>query len=131
VRHRNDGFFNFLDPIREGGVAFSGKTITPVAVGALAVSLAIKSERIQEGLFGCLSAYAAASAVRTFVAYPLIARTRPDSSRGIQTPPAKQGDQYHFDFPGTSNWGRHALPGGHVANVAACAAMLPTAPTMA
>lgn len=124
VRHRNDGFFNVLEPVREGGVAFSGKTITPVAIGALVVSLAIKNQPIQEGLFGCVSAYASTSAVRTFVVYPLVARTRPDSSRSTQTAPAQQGDQYRIDFPGSSDWGRHSLPGGHVANVAACASFL-------
>jgi membrane-associated phospholipid phosphatase len=124
VRHRNDGFFNVLDPVREGGAAFSGKTITPVAIGARVVSLAIKNQPIQEGLFGCVSAYVSTSAVRTFVVYPPVARTRPDSSRSTQPPAAQQGDQYKIDFSGSSDWGRHSLPGGHVANVAACTSFL-------
>lgn len=124
AHHRDDDVFNFLNPVREGGVAFSGKTITPIAVGTLAVALVIKNQRVQEGLFGCLSAYASTSAVRTFVVYPLIARTRPDSSRTFEPPPARQGDQYHFDFPGSNDWGRHSFPGGHIANVAACASFL-------
>ncbi|HEY4218200.1 MAG TPA: phosphatase PAP2 family protein [Gemmatimonadaceae bacterium] len=124
VRNQNSSAFDFLEPIREGGVAFSGKTITPVALGALAIGLATKNERLQDGLFGCLTAYAASSVVRNYVMYPLVARTRPDSGRSTESPPAKNGDQYKFDFPGSSNWGEHSFPGGHVANVAACAEFL-------
>src|SRR5262249_9399431 len=50
----------------------------------------------------------------------LVSRTRPDSGRGVQPPPAAQGDQYHFTVPGTGEWGRHALPGGHVSSVTSC-----------
>ena len=124
-RHRDDKNFSALDGLREGGVAFSGRTITPVAAGALVLALATRNERIQEGLFGCLTAYGASSAVRTFVVYPLVARTRPDSGHsGIPSTPAKSGDQYKISFPGTSNWGRHSFPGGHVTNVVACAEFL-------
>jgi membrane-associated phospholipid phosphatase len=126
----------FLDPVRENGAAFSGRTITPVASGLLVIALADRNARLQEGLFGCLSAYAATSAVRTFAVYPLVARTRPDrdlvipgappdsSPTGVEPPPARQGDQYRFSVPGTTDWGRHSLPGGHIANVVACASFL-------
>lgn len=124
--HREDKAFNFLDPVRAGGAAFSGKTITPVAVGALAVSVIANSGPMEEGIFGCATSYAASSVVRTFVLYPLVARTRPDdrSVPNGTTPPAKQGDQYHFDFPGSSDWGRHSFPGGHMANITACTSFL-------
>jgi len=124
VHDRDDGIFQIVKPFREGGAAFSGKTITPVAIGVLAVAVVARNEPTLEGIFGCATSYAASSAVRTFVAYPLVARTRPDSSRTFDAPPARQGDQYHFAFPGTSDWGRHSFPGGHIANVAACAGFL-------
>jgi membrane-associated phospholipid phosphatase len=124
VRNQHNGAYDFLKPVREGGVAFSGRTITPVALGALALGLATKNERLQDGLFGCLTAYGASSIARNYVMYPLIARTRPDSSRRVASPPAESGDQYKFDFPGSSKWGVHSFPGGHVANVAACAEFL-------
>jgi membrane-associated phospholipid phosphatase len=125
VKHRDDNAFDFISPFRSGGVAFSGKTITPVAVGVLVLSLATKNETLQEGLFGCVTAYAASSAVRTFVIYPIVARTRPDPSvPDVVAPPAREGDQYDFGFPGSSDWGRHSLPGGHIANVVACAEFL-------
>jgi membrane-associated phospholipid phosphatase len=125
VARDNDGAFEALKPFRQGGVAFSGTTIAPVALGVLVVSLATKSEPMQEALFGCATAYGASSAVRTFVIYPLVARTRPDprSPEG-PPPPATAGDQYHFSFPGTTDWGGHSLPGGHIANVVACAEFL-------
>ena len=123
--HGDDGAFEVLKPFRAGGVAFSGKTITPIAVGVLVVSLAIKNETIQEGLFGCVTSYGASSLVRSFVVYPLVERTRPDPRPPTgPPPPATAGDQYKFSFPGTTDWGGHSLPGGHIANVVACAEFL-------
>ncbi len=125
VRHSDDNTFDILSPFRAGGAAFSGKTITPVAVGVLVLSLATKNETLQEGLFGCVTAYAASSIVRTFVIYPIVARTRPEPRvPDVVAPPATEGDQYKFAIPGSSDWGRHSLPGGHIANVVACAEFL-------
>lgn len=123
--NRNAWPFAPLDPLREGGVVFSGRAIAPVAVGALAVSVVAKNQRLQEGLFGCLASYGASSAVRNYVVYPLVARTRPDRREpNVVAPPARQGDQYHFSIPGSSDWGRHSFPGGHIANVFACSEFL-------
>ena len=125
VKHQDDNAFDFISPFRSGGVAFSGKTITPIAIGVLVVSLATKSETMQEGLFGCVTAYGASSIVRTFVVYPLVARTRPEPREpDVVAPPASEGDQYEFGIPGSSDWGRHSLPGGHIANVVACTEFL-------
>jgi membrane-associated phospholipid phosphatase len=123
-KQRDDGTWSALKPFREGGIAFSGKTITPIALSALLVAVVTRNDRLQQGLLGCATAYAASSAVRTFVYYPLVARTRPDSSHDIEQPPAQNGDQYDIDVPGSSSWGRHSFPGGHVANVAACTGFL-------
>ncbi|HEY6825250.1 MAG TPA: phosphatase PAP2 family protein [Gemmatimonadaceae bacterium] len=124
VKQTNNATWWFLKPFREGGIAFSGQFITPVALGALAVSVVERNYRLQEALLGCGAAYAASSAVRTYVIYPVLARTRPDSSHDIRTPPATFGDQYEVNIPGARSWGRHSFPGGHVANVAACAEFL-------
>ena len=124
-RHRDDAAFKILRPVRRGGALFSGKTLTPIALGTLAVAVLTKSQPMQQGLLGCATSYAASSIVRTFVFYKLLGRERPEprDSTGPASP-AEQGDQYHFAAPGSSNWGMHSLPGGHVANVAACAASL-------
>jgi membrane-associated phospholipid phosphatase len=126
VRNRDHSAWSALAGVREGGFAFTGKTVTPIAIGALAFGLATKNQRLQEGLFGCLAAYGATSVVRNYVLYSLVSRTRPDSSRGdpVDTPAARQGDQYDIDFPGSSEWGRHSLPAGHATNVVACASFL-------
>jgi membrane-associated phospholipid phosphatase len=56
--------------------------------------------------------------------YRLIGRPRPDSVRHEHSQvPSEQGDQYKF-YWGSNDWGRHSLPAGHVANVAACASFL-------
>ena len=125
VAHQKDQAYDFLKPIRTGGAAFTGKAITPVALGLLVVSLATKNETLQEGLFGCVTAYGASSIVRTFVIYPAVARTRPDprAPEG-PPPPARHGDQYEFSFPGQATWGQHSLPGGHLANITACGEFL-------
>jgi membrane-associated phospholipid phosphatase len=124
-RNRDAAIFDALDPVREGGVVFSGRAITPIALGALAVGVVTKNQRLQEGLFGCLSSYGASSVVRNYVVYPLVARTRPDTRQpNVVAPTAEPGDQYDFSFPGSHDWGRHSFPGGHIANVFACSEFL-------
>ena len=125
VNHRDDDVFNVLDPLRPGGLAFSGKTITPIAVGALVLSVATNNQRLQEGIFGCATSYGASSVVRTLVFYQVVSRTRPDPDRN-NGPAAKNGDQYDFGFPGSGEWGEHSLPGGHLANITACVMFLTT-----
>src|SRR5262249_16078651 len=49
VRHRDDGTWHFLRPFREGGDAFSGRTVAPFAVGALGVALIMKNDAMLEG----------------------------------------------------------------------------------
>jgi membrane-associated phospholipid phosphatase len=123
---RNDNGWSFLHEFREGGAAFSGRTITPIAVGVYIIGLATKSVPLRDGVWGCAASYASSSIVRNYVFYEAIGRVRPDSFRHHDpTPtPAASGDQYKFStFPG-SKWGRHSLPAGHVANVMACASYL-------
>src|SRR5262249_49085415 len=105
VRHQHDGAFDFVSPFREGGAAFSGRTLTPVARGALGLSIATRSSGLQQGLLGCAAAYAASSVPRNYIFYPLIARERPDSGRGAASAAAVPGDQYRFSVPGRSAWG--------------------------
>jgi membrane-associated phospholipid phosphatase len=115
-----------LKELREGGVAFSGKTITPVVGGLYVIGLATKSTPIRDGVWGCAASYASSSIVRNYVFYEVVGRRRPDPIRGKHelSLRAREGDQYKFKaFPG-SEWGMHSLPAGHVANIAACAGFL-------
>jgi membrane-associated phospholipid phosphatase len=123
--HQRDGAFSSLKELREGGRAFAGTTITPIAAGVYVIGLATKSQGIRDGVWGCVAAYASESVVRTQVMYRLVGRLRPDSIRGAHTRvPNEQGDQYKFFFPGSNAWGKHSLPAGHVANISACASFL-------
>jgi hypothetical protein len=128
VRNEGNAAWSALKEFREGGHAFSGKYITPVAAATLVYGLATKNTKIQEGLFGCLASYTAGSVVRNYVFYYAIGRERPDSSRddAVTSPAADEGDQYHFTFPGKKDWGMHSLPAGHAANIMACATYLNT-----
>lgn len=125
VRHHDDGVWSALNEFREGGSAFAGTTITPVVAGVYVVGLVTKSRGIRDGVWGCVASYASESVVRSQVMYRLVGRLRPDSLRTDHVlVESKQGDQYKFYFPGSNAWGKHSLPAGHVANVAACASFL-------
>lgn len=126
VRRRYDWFYDrALSSVREGGAAFSGRYIVPVAAGAYIIGIATNNRAIRDAFMGCLSAYGATSVVRSFVAYSLVARTRPDSARdpANASPPAREGDQYQIDL-GHGGWGRNSFPAGHTANMAACASFI-------
>lgn len=125
LAHQKDPVFSVLKEFREGGAAFAGKTITPVALGIYVIGLATKNRGIRDGVWGCVASYASESVVRSQVMYRLVGRLRPDTLRvdHVQVP-SEEGDQYKFSFPGGSAWGKHSLPAGHVANVAACASFL-------
>ena len=125
VRNRNSSGWSALKEVREGGLAFSGKTITPIAIGLFGVGLATKSEGLQDGLFGCLSSYVSGSVVRNQIAYRLVARRRPSPDKsGPETAAAQQDDQYDIELPGKADWGQHSMPAGHAANIIACASFL-------
>jgi len=124
-KHRDDRVFKILKPFRTGGILFSGKTLTPIALGTLAVAVLTKNQSMQQGLLGCATAYASSSVLRKFVIYPLVGRERPEPRNDSgPSAPAGHGDQYQLSAPGSGRWGMHSLPGGHVANVAACGASL-------
>jgi membrane-associated phospholipid phosphatase len=123
--NRQNSAWSALRAFREGGPAFSGRTITPVAVGLYAIGLATKSTAIRNGVWGCVAAYGAESIIRTQVFYRIIGRERPDSARGDHhEQPSEHGDQYQLEVPASKAWGDHSFPAGHVANVAACASFL-------
>jgi membrane-associated phospholipid phosphatase len=126
VRNQHSSVWSPLSELREGGSAFSGKTITPIAAGVYVIGLATKNTKIRDGVWGCIASYGSESLVRTQIFYRVTNRERPDSDHKHvlpPAPPAQQGDQYHFKF-GDGGWGMHSLPAGHVANVAACASFL-------
>jgi membrane-associated phospholipid phosphatase len=126
--HGQDAAWRSLAELREGGHAFSGRTVTPVAIAVYGVGLAIKNQNLRDGVMGCVASYASESVLRNYVFYPLVARPRPDPDRthaDDNTPGgAEEGDQYVFQVPGSGTWGKHSMPAGHIANVAACVSFL-------
>lgn len=124
VRHHDDNVWSALHAFREGGSAFAGKNVAPVVAGLYVVGLVTRSQGVRDAVWGCVASYASESLVRSQVLFRLIARDRPDSVRGThELVGSAEGDQYRFDFPG-DGWGKHSVPAGHVANVAACASYL-------
>ena len=126
VRNQNWHGWSVIKEFREGGSAFSGKTVTPVVGALYVVGVITKNTGIRDGVWGCLASYGSESIARTQIFYRFTNRERPDSDHKHvlpPPPPAEQGDQYHFKF-GDGGWGMHSFPAGHVANVAACASFL-------
>jgi PAP2 superfamily protein len=126
VRNKNASGLGVLDPVRRGGFLYGGGRLAPVAGVAYIVGIATKNQDVRDALMGCGATWTANSVVRSQILYRFIARERPDSTRGRDPnwPPAEPGDQYNIQLTGFngSPWGMHSFPGGHLANVAGCAA---------
>jgi membrane-associated phospholipid phosphatase len=128
VSNRDRGFLHAIKPFRRGGTFYTVNKVTPYLGGLYVVGVAINHQGIRDGILGCLSAYAANTTIRHQLVYRIVGRDRPETSKNVggegdpaPQPPAEQGDQYDFHIP-AKNWGQHSFPGGHVANMATCAA---------
>jgi len=111
-KHRNDRVFKILKPFRTGGILFAGKTLTPVALGTLAVAVLTKNQAMQQGLLGCATAYASSSLLRRFVIYPLVAFAY---TNAMSIPTAEGKERLNFfedshSFPIASEYLRGELP---------------------
>lgn len=127
VRHHDASYWSALHAFREGGIAFTGRAVAPVVGAVYVAGLATRNRGLRDGVIGCIVAAESEGLVRTQLGYRLIGRTRPDSSlhHVVEAPPARAGDQYRFRVPVSyADWGDHAFPAGHMANVAACASFL-------
>jgi PAP2 superfamily protein len=126
VRNKDASAFDVLDPIRKGGRLYGGSVLAPVAGVAYIVGIATKNQGVRDAIMGCGATWGANNVLRAQVLYRFIARERPDSTRGRDPnwPAAQPGDQYNIQLKGFdgSPWGMHSFPGGHIANIAGCAA---------
>ena len=77
---RNDSApgLRFLDPLRRGGVLFSGKYVNPPAAALYLVGLATKNQGIRDGVMGCAASWGATAVARR-VMYLAVGRARPDT----------------------------------------------------
>jgi membrane-associated phospholipid phosphatase len=127
LAHRDEGLLKAIGPVRRGGDLYTLNKAVPVVGGAYILALATQNRGLRDGIMGCAAAYTAGTTLRHLVVYNVIGRDRPDTVRnhpeGESSPPAQQGDQYHFSVP-SHGWKDHSFPGGHVATVATCASFL-------
>jgi membrane-associated phospholipid phosphatase len=125
VRDSASAAFDALKPFRRGGVFFKGASVVPAAAAVLVAGYATNNQDLRDAIWGCGASAVSNSVARNQVLYRVIRRTRPDSSKDNPpvSPPAQQGDQYDIGL-GPDSWGEKSLPGGHIANITACASFL-------
>jgi membrane-associated phospholipid phosphatase len=125
VRDSASAAFDALKPFRRGGIFFQGAKLVPGAAAVLVAGYATNNQDLRDAIWGCGASAVSNSVARNQVIYRIIKRTRPDSSKDNPpvSPPAQQGDQYDIGI-GPKSWGEKSLPGGHIANITACASFL-------
>lgn len=111
IENDSSAIFRALEPVRRGGVLFSGKYVVPPVAGVYVLGIVLKNQNMRDFVTGCMSAWGAQSAVRKGV-YLLVGRRRPETA---------PNDPQDWEFPGGSDWQMHSFPGGHFANAMACA----------
>lgn len=125
VRDSASAAFDALRPFRRGGIFFQGAKLVPGAAAVLVAGYATNNQDLRDAIWGCGASAVSNSVARNQVVYRILRRTRPDSSKDNPpvSPPARPGDQYDIGF-GPAGWGEKSLPGGHIANITACASFL-------
>lgn len=123
VRNRDNAVFDALSPVRRGGKLFQGQTLVPFAGAALIGGYVFKNQDVRDGLYGCAASWISNNMLRHQVLYRFVNRTRPNPHKDSSDyRPASEGDQYDFALStGDTSWGENSWPGGHVANITACA----------
>ena len=111
-RNKESGVFSTLEPVRRGGIAYTGKFIVPPIAIAYVTGLITKNQDTRDFVMGCMSAWLAQSAVRKGT-YLVVARQRPDTSPNNPNKWSTPGDW--------ENWQQHSFPAGHFANLMSCA----------
>jgi len=112
------GLFRALRPVRKGGSLYGGSFLAPIAGAAYVAGIAFDQPDVRDAIAGCGSAWVANSYARKFTTYRLAGRARPTAERGNDV---WLGPGYADAVPEDSAWHYRSFPGGHVANVVACA----------
>jgi len=112
MRNENSGALRVIEPVRSGGIAYTGKFIVPPVAAAYIVGLATKNQGIRDGVFGCATSWLAQSGPPKLT-YLLVERQRPDTS---------PDNAQRWGVPGDwEDWQKHSFPAGHFANAMSCA----------
>jgi len=112
IKNKNSSGFRAIDPVRRGGVLFSGKYVVPPIAASYIAGVVLKNQDLRDFVTGCAASWASQSFLRKGL-YALVGRARPDTM---------PNDPQHWTFPGESDeWQLHSFPAGHFANAMACA----------
>jgi membrane-associated phospholipid phosphatase len=112
IRNEDKGLLKALEPVRRGGVAYTGRTIVPPFAALYVAGIAFKNQGMRDALTGCASAWLAQSAIRKST-YLAVGRQRPDTA---------PDNPNLWSAPGEwENWQLHSFPAGHFANAMSCA----------
>ena len=107
IRNKDSWGFRAIDPVRRGGVLFSGKYVVPPIAAAYIAGVAFNNQDLRDFVTGCASSWAANSFARKAV-YRLVGRARPDTM---------PDDPHHWAGPGSvKEWQMRSFPAGHFAN---------------
>jgi hypothetical protein len=111
IENKDASGFRALDPVRRGGVLFTGKYVVPPVAAAYLIGIATKNQDLRDFVMGCAAAWGAQSPLRKAI-YRVVGRARPDTM---------PDDPQHWEFGPGDNWMMHSFPAGHFANALSCA----------
>jgi membrane-associated phospholipid phosphatase len=118
IRNEGSDFFKALEPVRRGGVLFSGKYVIPPILGVYVLGVALKNQDMRDFVTGCMSSWGAQQMVRRVATYTF-GRARPDTT---DTPDVSPNDPQIWELGGGwGNWNMRSFPAGHFANLMSCA----------
>jgi membrane-associated phospholipid phosphatase len=118
VQDTTRGLFRALRPVRKGGSLYGGSFLAPLAGAAYIAGIAFDKPDVRDAISGCGASWLANSFGRKLTVYRLAGRARPSANRGNDV---WLGPNYKKKVHEDSAWHYRSFPGGHVANVAACA----------
>lgn len=111
IRNDSAALFQFIKPLRRGGVLFSGKYVVPPVAALYLIGIATKNQASRDFVMGCMSSWMAQGITRRGAAY-LFGRARPDTF---------PNDPQHWKLGGGwGNWQMRSFPAGHFANILGC-----------
>jgi len=119
IRNDSAGNFAAIRELRRGGVAFTGKYVTPPIIAVYIAGLALRNQDLRDFVLGCAASWVAQSPPRRALAH-VIGRARPDTTKDDPNR-LEPRDPQIWKFGWTSDWDMRSFPGGHLANVMGCA----------
>jgi hypothetical protein len=102
IKNDSSTFFRAIKPVRRGGKLFSGQYVVPPVAAVYVIGIVTKNQGLRDFVMGCMSSWAAQSAVRKTV-YVLAGRALPDTM---------PDDPQHWKLLAGDNWMMHSFPRG-------------------